>query len=157
MLNQWDDGGMTVGWSSQCNDGEVEHPVVYFSWKLLPTRSIILPSNKFGWQVFQDVAHLKTTYDSDRPLRLRRLDLLKYNNHCWNLALQPYQFSCERMLICCYFTLLAHLLLCCLSPSVYPVVLSLPSPISPCFHCHLSISCVSFIWLVSCGTYCLGW
>ena len=108
---------------SQCDDGKLEHPVAYFSQKLLPQwKHYSTIKECLANKLFQGVPQLKTTYDSDRSLCLRMVELAERQQPLINmLEFQPYQFCNADMSP--HFTLLVHLLLGCLSPSVYLVVL----------------------------------
>ena len=82
---------------SQCNDAGQEHPVAYFSWKLLRWEEHYSQILKmFSYQA--QSARFRV-YPLGRPLLIQTghctlewLDRLKFNDHkltCWSLALQP--------------------------------------------------------------------
>ena len=89
---------------SQCDDDGQEHPITYFSRKLLPRKehySTIkkeCSAIKLGVQTFK--VHLlgrQFAVQTDHRA-LEWLERLKDNNHrltCWSLTLQPYDFSAK--------------------------------------------------------------
>ncbi len=95
------DRGVGAVLSQQMCDGE-EHPIAYYSWKLLPREERYSTVEKeclavkLGIQAFR-------VYLLGRPFQIQTdhcslvwLDRLKESNTClarWSLALQPYQFT----------------------------------------------------------------